>query len=97
MRVILIILLFSLIYSLPNLVYVMKDCIEKLYNVNEDKELQWSIKHELLQYQTDEFYARLDKIDPTLRSKMKKCIEEVYAIYQENFKRLMRTIPDHFE
>ena len=48
MRVILILLLFPLIYSFPNLVYVMKDCIEKLYNVNEDKELQWSIKHELL-------------------------------------------------
>ena len=68
------------------MVYVTKDCIEKLYNVNEDKELQWSIKHELLQYQTDEFYARLDKIDPTLRSKMKKCIDEVYAIYLKNFR-----------
>ena len=86
MRVILIILLFPLIYSFPNLVYVTKDCIEKLYNVNEDKELQWSIKYELLQYQTDEFYARLDKIDPTLRSKMKKCIDEVYAIYLKNFR-----------
>ena len=39
-----------------------------------------------MQYQTDEFYARLDKIDPTLRSKMKKCIDEVYAIYLKNFR-----------
>ena len=97
MRAMLILLLFVFCNSFPNLVYVTKDCIEKLYNVEDDPEMLYSIQNELLKYQTDEFYARVEKISPVLKANLKKCIDDVYDKYLKEFRELMRTIPDHFE
>ena len=77
MRTILLLLLLAFAYSIPNPVYVIKDCFEKLYNVNGDIELLQSVRTELLQWKVDEFYARVDRIDPTLKPKIEECVHEV--------------------
>ena len=72
-----ILLLIAVAYSIPNPVYVIKDCFEKLYNVNGSPELLHSVNNELLQWKVNEFYAKLDKADPTLKPKIEECVDEV--------------------
>ena len=48
MKAILVLLLLAFAYSLPNPVYMIKDCFEKLYNVKSNDVLQWSVTNELL-------------------------------------------------
>ena len=72
-----ILLLIAVAYSIPNPVYVIKDCFEKLYNVNGNPELLHSVNNELLQWKVNEFYAKLDKVDPTLKPKIEECVDEV--------------------
>ena len=97
MRAILILLLLAFSYSFPSLIYVIKDCTEKVYNVEDDPEISQSIQNELLHYQFDEFYERINKKDPTLKGKIKECMDELYDKYFKDFNKKMRTIPDHFE
>ena len=82
MKAILVLLLLAFAYSIPNPVYVIKDCFEKLYNVNSNSELQWSAENELLNWKVNEFYAKLDKVDPTLKPKIEECVREVNKKYQ---------------
>ncbi len=72
-----ILLLIAFAYSIPNPVYVIKDCFEKLYNVNGNLELLHSVNNELLQWKVNEFYAKVDKVDPTLKPKIEECVNEV--------------------
>ena len=48
MKAILVLLLLAFAYSLPNPVYMIKDCFEKLYDVKSNDALQWSVTNELL-------------------------------------------------
>ena len=73
MKVVLILLVFVFAYSIPNPVYVIKNCFEKLYDVNSNSDLLWSVENELLQWKVDEFYEKLDKVDPTLKLKIEEC------------------------
>ncbi len=82
MKAILVLLLLAFAYSIPNPVYVIKDCFEKLYNVNSNSELQWSAENELLNWKVNEFYAKLDKVDPTLKPKIEECVREVNKKFQ---------------
>ena len=82
MKAILVLLLLAFAYSIPNPVYVIKDCFEKLYNVNSNSELQWSAENELLNGKVNEFYAKLDKVDPTLKPKIEECVREVNKKFQ---------------
>ena len=82
MKTLLVLLLFAFAYSIPNPVYVIKDCFEKLYNVNSNSELQWSAENELLNWKVNEFYAKLDKVDPTLKPKIEECVREVNKKFQ---------------
>ncbi len=82
MKAILVLLLLAFAYSIPNPVYVIKDCFEKLYNVNSNSELQWSAENELLNWKVNEFYAKLDKVDPTLKPKIEECVKEVNKKFQ---------------
>ncbi len=75
-------MLLAFAYSIPNPVYVIKDCFEKLYNVNSNSELQWSAENELLNWKVNEFYAKLDKVDPTLKPKIEECVREVNKKFQ---------------
>ena len=80
MKAVLILLLFALAYSIPNPVYTIKDCFEKLYtptNSEVDNMLSLSAENELLNWKVEEFYAKLDAVDPTLRPKIEECVEEV--------------------
>ena len=70
-------------YSLPNPVYMIKDCFEKLYDVKSNDALQWSVTNELLNWKVDEFYAKVDKVDPTLKQKIEECFEETSKKYQK--------------
>ena len=82
MKAILVLLLLAFAYSIPNPVYVIKDCFEKLYNANSNSELQWSAENELLNWKVNEFYAKLDKVDPTLKPKIEECVREVNKKFQ---------------
>ena len=77
MKAVLILLLFAFAYSIPNPVYVIKECFEKLYNVNSNSDLLWSVENELLKWKVEEFYEKVDAIDPTLRPKIEECVDEV--------------------
>ena len=80
MKAVLILLLFALAYSIPNPVYTIKDCFEKLYtptNSEVDNMLSLSAENELLNWKVEEFYAKLDAVDPTLRPKIEECVVEV--------------------
>ena len=82
MKSLIVLLLLAFAYSIPNPVYVIKDCFEKLYNVNSNSELQWSAENELLNWKVNEFYAKLDKVDPTLKPKIEECVREVNKKFQ---------------
>ena len=82
MKAILVLLLLAFAYSLPNPVYMIKDCFEKLYDVKSNDALQWSVTNELLNWKVDEFYAKVDKVDPTLKQKIEECFEETSKKYQ---------------
>ena len=78
MKGLLLLVLVALAYCIPNPVYVMKDCYEKLYgSKNANSDLAWSVENELLHWKVKEFFAKLDKVDPTLREKIEKCVSEV--------------------
>ena len=70
--------------SLPNQVYVIKDCFEQLYNATENStensELTKSVNDELLQWKVKEFYDKVDAVDPTLRPKIEGCVEDAILI-----------------
>ena len=82
-KAILVLLLLAFAYSLPNPVYMIKDCFEKLYDVKSNDALQWSVTNELLNWKVDEFYAKVDKVDPTLKQKIEECFEETSKKYQK--------------
>ena len=92
MKSLLILLLFAFAYSIPNPVYVIKDCFEKLYDVKSNDNLQWSVNNELLNWKVNEFYAKVDAIDPTLRGKIEECVDEVNKKFQRPRKRLSATV-----
>ena len=81
MKAVLFLLLFVFAYSIPNPVYVIKDCFEKLYDVNSNSDLLWSVENELLHWKVDEFYEKLNKVDPTLKPKIEECEKETYGKY----------------
>ena len=76
MKAYLTLLLIVFAYSLPNQVYVIKDCFEKLYNASESSELTKSVNEELLNWKVKEFYDKLDAVDPTLRPKIEGCVDD---------------------
>ena len=88
MKAILVLLFFAFVYSIPNPVYTIKDCFEKLYNVNSNSEILESVNNELLKWKIKEFYEKVDKIDPTLQEKIKKCVKEVNKKFQRPYKKL---------
>ena len=81
MEAYLFILLIVFAYSLPNQVYVIKDCFEKLYNASESSELTKSVNEELLNWKVKEFYDKLDAVDPTLRPKIEGCVDDANKHY----------------
>ena len=74
MKAYLFLLLIVIAYSIPNPVYVIKDCFEKLYNVNENSELMKSVNDELLKWKVKEFYEKVDAVDPTLKPKIEELL-----------------------
>ena len=82
MKAILFLVLFIFCYSIPNPVYTIKECFEKIYNVKSNSLLLWSVENELLMWKVNEFYAKLDKEDPTLRPKIEECVKEVNKKYE---------------
>ena len=88
MKAILVLLFFAFVYSIPNPVYTIKDCFEKLYNVNSNSEILESVNNELLKWKVKEFYEKVDKIDPTLQGKIKKCVKEVNKKFQRPYKKI---------
>ena len=87
MKAVLILLLFALAYSIPNPVYTIKDCFEKLYtptNSEVDNMLSSSVENELLNWKVEEFYEKLNAVDPTLRPKIEECVEEVNKKFDFN-------------
>ena len=78
-------------YSLPNQVYVIKECFEKLYNAPENSELTKSVNDELLQWKVKEFYDKLDTVDPTLRPKIEECVEDANKHYYSHISKRRRT------
>ncbi len=86
MKAILVLLFFVFVYSIPNPVYVIKDCFEKLYDVKANSELELSVENELLKWKVNEFYEKVDRVDPTLRGKIEECVSEVNKKYEGPFK-----------
>ena len=78
-------------YSLPNQVYVIKECSEKLYNAAENSELTKSVNDELLQWKVKEFYDKLDAVDPTLRPKIEECVDDANKHYYSHISKRRRT------
>ena len=78
-------------YSLPNQVYVIKECFEKLYNAAENSELTKSVNDELLQWKVKEFYDKVDAVDPTLRPKIEGCVEDANKHYYSHISKRRRT------
>ena len=78
-------------YSLPNQVYVIKECFEKLYNAEENSELTKSVNDELLQWKVKEFYDKLDAVDPTLRPKIEECVDDANKHYYSHISKRRRT------
>ena len=78
-------------YSLPNQVYVIKECFEKLYNAEENSELTKSVNDELLQWKVKEFYDKVDAVDPTLRPKIEGCVEDANKHYYSHINKRRRT------
>ena len=84
MKAVLILLFFAIAYSIPNPVYVIKDCFEKLYDVKSNSLLTESVNNELLKWKVDEFYEKVNAVDPTLKEKIKNCEQEVYKKHRFN-------------
>ena len=82
MKAILALLLFAFAYSLPNPVYMIKDCFEKLYDVKSNDVLQRSVTNKLLNWKADEFYTKVNNVDPTLKQKIEECFEQTSKKYQ---------------
>ena len=64
MKAVLILLFFALAYSIPNPVYTIKDCFEKLYtptNSEVDNMLSLSAENELLNWKVEEFVEEVNK------------------------------------
>ena len=78
-------------YSLPNQVYVIKECFEKLYNAPENSELDKSVNDELLQWKVKEFYDKLDAVDPTLRPKIEECVDDANKHYYSHISKRRRS------
>ena len=92
MKAYFILLIFAFAYSLPNQVYVIKDCFEKLYNATENSELAKSVNDELLQWKVKEFYDKLDAVDPTLRPKIEKCVDDANKNYYSHINKSRLTL-----
>ena len=96
MKAALILLLFAFVYSIPNPVYTIKECFEKVYNPklnanlnsNLNSNLLWSVDNELLKWKVNEFYEKLNAVDPTLRPKIEECVREVHKKFQRPRRRL---------
>ena len=91
MKVYLILSFIVFAYSLPNQVYVIKECFEKLYNAPENSELTKSVNDELLQWKVKEFYDKLDAVDPTLRPKIEECVDDANKHYYSHISKRRRT------
>ena len=78
-------------YSLPNQVYVIKECFEKLYNATENPELTKSVNDELMQWKVKEFYDKVDAVDPTLRPKIEECVDDANKHYYSHISKRRRT------
>ena len=78
MKAVLILLLFAIAYSIPNPVYVIKDCFEKLYDVKSNSLLTESVNNELLNWKVNEFFEKVNAVDPTLKEKIENCQKEVF-------------------
>ena len=78
-------------YSLPNQVYVIKECFEKLYNATENPELTKSVNDELMQWKVKEFYDKVDAVDPTLRPKIEECVDDSNKHYYSHISKRRRT------
>ena len=80
--------------SIPNPVYTIKECFEKVYNPNLNSNsnlnsnLLWSVDNELLKWKVSEFYEKLNAVDPTLRPKIEECVREVHKKFQRPRRRL---------
>ena len=85
MKAIFVLLFFAFVYSIPNPVYTIKECFEKLYNVNSNSEMLESVNNELLKWKINEFYQKVDKIDPTLKRKIEECAKEAHKKYQRQY------------
>ena len=82
MKAIIFVLLLAFALSIPNPVYVIKDCFEKLYDSRANDNLKWSVDNELLNWKVKEFYAKVDAIDPTLKPRIEECVKEVNKKFQ---------------
>ena len=87
MKAVLVLLLFALAYSIPNPVYTIKDCFEKIYkpenaNSETNSQLSWSVENELLKWKVNEFYEKLDAVDPTIKPQIEECVKEVNKRFQ---------------
>ena len=82
MKAVFILLVFDLAYSIPNPLYTIKVCFEKFYNINSNSNLLWSLEKELLKQKVNEFYKKLNAVDPTLRPKIEECVREAHKNYQ---------------
>ena len=91
MKVYLILSFIVFAYSLPNQVYVIKECFEKLYNAPENSELTKSVNDELLQWKVKGFYDKLDAVDPTLRPKIEECVDDANKHYYSHISKRRRT------
>ena len=78
-------------YSLPNQVYMIKECFEKLYNATENPELTKSVNDELMQWKVKEFYDKVDAVDPTLRPKIEECVDDANKHYYSHISKRRRT------
>ena len=78
-------------FSLPNQVYVIKECFEKLYNATENPELTKSVNDELMQWKVKEFYDKVDAVDPTLRPKIEECVDDANKHYYSHISKRRRT------
>ena len=79
MKAILFLLLFAFIYSIPNVIYTIKDCLFKIASyqlLTENKEIADSIKNDLHKWKVEEFWEKMNKYDPTIRPKVEECVKE---------------------
>ena len=84
MKGLLLLIFIGLAYCIPNPVYTAKNCFYKLYGnkENANSELKWSAENELIHWKVNKFYEKCDKVDPTLRNKIRQCVDEVNQKYK---------------